>query len=228
MKNKKLIFIALDCSVEKAKVIIKSIPKIKSKKYEIGIKAGYQILYSEKGRNFIKSIKGYKKFIDLKLNDVPNTIKNGVLSLKDLKANYITIHASAGLEAMRLAKKKLGKSKLLAVSVLTSMNKKNLKEIGHTKQLDKLVIHLSKLAKRGGAYAMICSPHEALKIKKLSKLPSITPGIRLPGDQSRDQKRFATPNFAFKNGAIGIVMGQSLIKGNIKNNFKRLFEHLES
>ena len=228
MKNKKIIFIALDCSVLKAKSIIKSIPKIKLKKYEIGIKAGYQILYSDKGRNFIKSLKGYKKFIDLKLNDVPNTVKNGILSLRDLKADYITIHASAGSDAIKLAKKYSGKTKLLAVSVLTSMNKKNLSEIGHTKKLDKLVIHLSKLAKKAGAYAMICSPHESKKIKKLSKLPSITPGIRLPGDQSGDQKRIATPRFAFDNGAIGIVMGRSLIKGNIKNNFKRLFQHLDS
>ena len=127
MKNKKIIFIVLDCSVSKAKAILKSVPKVRSKKYEIGIKAGYQILYSDKGRNFIKSLKGYKKFIDLKLNDVPNTVKNGVISLRDLKADYITIHASAGFHAIKLAKKYSGKTKLLAVSVLTSMNKKNRK-----------------------------------------------------------------------------------------------------
>ena len=124
MKNKKIIFIALDCSVSKAKSIIKSIPKIRSKKYEIGIKAGYQILYSDKGRSFIKSLKGYKKFIDLKLNDVPNTVKNGVLSLRDLKADYITIHASAGLDAIKLAKK-----------YRVSLNKKTIENLKRTKKI---------------------------------------------------------------------------------------------
>lgn len=227
MKNKKTIFVALDCSIQKAKLIVKSIPQIKSKKYQIGLKVGYQIFYSKGGREFIKSIKKYPIFIDLKLADIPNTVKSAIISLKDLKPDFITIHASVGPEALKIAKQSLGKTKLLAVSVLTSMNKKTLREVGHTKSLEKLVIDLAKLAKKNGAYAMICSAHESAKIKKVTGLPSVTPGIRLPGDKAGDQKRVSTPIQAFKNGAIGIVMGRSLIQNNIKNNFKRLFEHLQ-
>lgn len=226
MKNK-IIFIALDCSIQKAKSIIKSIPKNRSKKYQIGLKIGYQIFFAKGGRDFIKSIKGYPIFLDLKLNDIPNTVKSAMLSIKDLKVNFVTIHASAGSDAIKIAKKFSGKTKLLAVSVLTSMNSKNLKEIGHTKKLDVVIVQLAKLAKKSGAYAMICSPHESSKIKKQTGLSSVTPGIRLPGDSAGDQQRIATPNFAFNNNAIGIVMGRSLTNGNIKNNFKKLFDHLK-
>jgi len=226
LKNK-IIFVALDCSIQKAKSIIKSIPKNKSKKYQIGFKIGYQIFYAKGGRDFIKSIKGHPIFLDLKLNDIPNTVKSALISVKDLKPDFLTIHASAGSDAIKIAKKFAGKTKLLAVSVLTSMNSKNLKEIGHTKKLDTVIIKLAKLAKKNGAYAMICSPHESLKIKKQTGLSSVTPGIRLHGDSAGDQQRIATPNFAFENSAIGIVMGRSLTKGNVKNNFKKLFEHLK-
>ena len=106
LKNKKIIFIALDCSISKAKLIIKSIPKIKNKNYVFGLKFGYQIFYSEKGRKFIKSIKEFPIFLDLKLHDIQNTIINGLKSLRDIKnVNYITIHTSSGLQTMKAAKK---------------------------------------------------------------------------------------------------------------------------
>ena len=92
MKNKKIIFIALDCSVSRAKLIIKSIPKLRNKKYIFGLKIGYQIFYSEQGRDFIKSIKGFPIFLDLKLHDIENTIANAMRSLGDIKnIDYITI-----------------------------------------------------------------------------------------------------------------------------------------
>ena len=228
MKNKKIIFIALDCSISRAKLIINSIPKIRNKKYIFGLKIGYQLLYSENGRKFIKSIKKFPIFLDLKLHDIENTIINALKSLKDIRnINYITIHTSSGIQTIKAAKK-LTKAKLLGVTTLTSFNEKNLKEIGHTKKISQLIIHQAKLAKRAGCYAVICGGKESLKINKLVKIKTITPGIRLPGDKVNDQKRITSPRDALiKQKAIGIVLGRSISLGNIKNNFKKLLQNLE-
>lgn len=229
LKNKKIIFLALDCSIPKAKLIIKSIPKIRNKKYIFGLKIGYQIFYSKHGRKFIKSIKNYPIFLDLKLHDIENTIINALKSVKDIKnINFITIHVSSGLQAIKAAKK-ITKAKLLGVTTLTSFDQKNLKEIGYTKKIEQLIIHQAKLAKKAGCYAVICSGKESLKINKLLKIKTITPGIRLPGDNTNDQKRITSPKDALINHkAYGIVIGRSINSGNIKNNFKKLFQNLES
>ena len=228
MKNKKIIFIALDCSVSKAKLIVKSIPRIRSGSYIFGLKIGYQIFYSEQGRDFIKSIKKFPIFLDLKLHDIENTIANAIRSLRDIKnIDYITIHTSSGTQAIKTAKK-LTKAKLLGVTTLTSFDQKKLKEIGHTKKIEQLIVHQAKLAKKAGCYAVICSGKESLKINKLVKIKTITPGIRLPGDKTNDQKRVSTPKNSFINQkATGIVIGRSITSGNIKNNFKKLFNHLK-
>ena len=229
MKNKKIIFIALDCSVSKARLIIKYIPKIKNKKYIFGLKIGYQIFYSRHGRKFIKSIKGFPVFLDLKLYDIENTIVNALRSIKDIRnIDYITIHTSSGIKAIKTAKK-ITKAKLLGVTTLTSFNEKNLKEIGYTKKIEQLIIHQAKLARRAGCYAVICSGKESLRINKLVKIKTITPGIRLSGDKSNDQKRITSPkNALIKQGATGIVIGRSISLGNIKNNFKKLLQNLDS
>ena len=124
LKNKKIIFIALDCSISESKINYKIYSKNKNKNYVFGLKFGYQIFYSEKGRKFIKSIKGFPIFLDLKLHDIQNTIINGLKSLRDIKnINYITIHTSSGLQTMKAAKK-ITKAKLLGVTTLTSFQKK--------------------------------------------------------------------------------------------------------
>ena len=135
MKHK-IIFIALDCSISKAKSIIKSIPKINSKKYKFALKIGYQIFFAKGGREFIKSIKNFKIFLDIKAYDIENTIKNAMLSIKDLSnVEYISVHASSGIKALKVAKKFAGNKKILAVTTLTSFNQKNLIEIGYKKKI---------------------------------------------------------------------------------------------
>ena len=150
-------------------------------------------------------------------------------SLKDIKnINYITIHTSSGVQAIKAAKK-ITKAKLLGVTTLTSFDKKKLKEIGHIKKIEQLVIHQARLAKTAGCYAVICSGKESLKINRLVKIKTITPGIRLPGDKANDQKRITSPKDAFiKQKAHGIVLGRSISLGNIVNNFKKLYQNLES
>ena len=212
-----------------SKINYKIYSQNKNENYIFGLKIGYQIFYSEKGRKFIKSIRGLPIFLDLKLHDIQNTIINALKSLKDIKnINYITIHTSSGIQAIKAAKK-ITKVKLLGVTTLTSFDKKKLKEIGHTKKIEELIIHQAKIAKKAGCYAVICSGKESLKINKLVKIKTISPGIRLPGDNTNDQKRIISPKDALvKQKAYGIVIGRSISLGNIVNNFKKLSQNLES
>tara|TARA_B100000925_G_C21814691_1_gene390276 strand:- start:35 stop:727 length:693 start_codon:yes stop_codon:yes gene_type:complete len=223
------IFVACDTSnISKVRKIIS---QTKTNKIKIIPKFGLQFFYSKTGRQFLEKIKT-DFWLDLKINDIPQTALSAIDSLKDLrKCKYITVHANGGLEMLKAVKKKskkINKSlKVLVVTVLTSLNNKSLKQIGYTKKIDQLVLKQAGLIKESGCDGIVCSAKEAAIIRKRYKnLLIITPGIRLPGDSSNDQKRIMTPKDAFKNKVSGIVIGRSLTKGNIKNNTKRLLDHL--
>ena len=228
MKNRN-IFVA--CDTTNINKIKKIIFQTRSNKLKIIPKFGLQFFYSKQGRGFLEKIK-YEFWLDLKINDIPQTAISAIDSLKDLKkCKYITVHANGGLELLKAVRKKskqINKNlKILGVTVLTSLNNKSLKQIGHTKGVEKLVLKQASLIKKSGCDGIVCSAQEAKVVrKKFKKLLIITPGIRLPGDNSNDQKRIMTPKNAFDNKVSGIVMGRSLTKGNIKNNTKRLLDHL--
>ena len=222
-KNK--IFIACDSTnILKIKKIIKYTTNTKLK---IGYKFGLEFLNSKNGRNFVSKLKKKVIFADLKLHDIPNTCASTINAIKDLKVNYLTIHISSGLQALRAAKKVSGSTKLIGVTILTSLDNKSLREIGFDKDVKKLVLHQAKLATKAKLDAVVCSPQEIKIVRKVFKKEIITPGIRLPGDSMGDQKRIMTPKEAFKNGATSLVMGRSLIKNNIKKNIQKLIEELK-
>ena len=228
MKNK-TIFVA--CDTSNLRDIKKIITQTKTKKLEIIPKFGLQFFYSKKGRKFLENIKT-DFWLDLKINDIPQTALSAIDSLKDLKkCKYITVHANGGLQMLKAVKKKANQNnknlKVLGVTILTSLNNKSLKEIGYTKNIKQLVLKQTALIKKSGCDGIVCSAQEALMVrKKYKNLLIITPGIRLPGDSSNDQMRIMTPKQAFKNKVSGIVIGRSLTKGNIKNNTKKLIDHL--
>ena len=228
MKNK-IIFVACDAS--KIKRIRDIINQTKNNKFKIIPKFGLQLFYSKNGRRFLEQFKR-DFWLDLKINDIPQTALSAIDSLKDLKnCKYITVHASGGLGMLRAVKKhakNINKNlKVLGVTILTSLNNKSLKEIGHTKNVKQLVLKQAGLIKNSGCDGIVCSPQESKIIrKKIKNLLIITPGIRLPGDNSNDQARVMSPKDAFKNQVSGIVMGRSLTKGNIKLNVKKLIDHL--
>ncbi|MDA9726166.1 orotidine-5'-phosphate decarboxylase, partial [Candidatus Pelagibacter sp.] len=182
-------------------------------------------------RKFLETFKS-DFWLDLKINDIPQTALSAIDSLKDLKkCKYITVHANGGLEMLKSVKKKAKKInknlKVLGVTILTSLNNKSLKDIGHTKNVKQLVLKQAVLIKKSGCDGIVCSAQEAMMVRrKYKNLLIITPGIRLPGDGSNDQMRIMTPKQAFKNKVSGIVIGRSLTKGNIKNNTKKLIDHL--
>ena len=220
-KNK--IFIACDTNnISKVKEIIK---KTQSSKLKIGYKFGLEFLNSKNGRNFLSTLKNKITFADLKLHDIPNTCISTIKAIKDLKVNYLTIHISSGAEALKACKKVSGKTKLIGVTILTSLDNKALKEIGFNKDVKKLVYHQAKLANKAKLDAIVCSPQEVSIVKKVFKKEIITPGIRL-NLKANDQKRVLTPKQAFKNGSDWLVIGRPITKGNIKKNISSLIDHL--
>ncbi len=222
MKKSK-IFVACDTSkISKIKKIIKD---TQNSKLKIGYKLGLEFLNSKNGRIFLSRLRNKIIFADLKLNDIPNTCASTIKAIKDLRINYLTIHISSGLDALKAAKKVSGKIKLIGVTVLTSLDDKALKEIGFNKNVKKLVLHQAKLASKAKLDAIVCSAQEVKLVKKMFKKEIITPGIRFTS-KTNDQKRVLTPKEAFANGADWLVIGRDLTKGNIKKNTRSLINHL--
>ena len=217
------IFVACDsANIKKIKEIIS---KTKNSKLKVGYKFGLEFLNSKNGRNFVSKLKKKIIFADLKLHDIPNTCVSTIKAIKDLKVNYLTIHISSGLQALKAAKKVSGSIRLVGVSILTSLDNKELKEIGFNKEVKKLVLHQARLAKKAGLDAIVCSAQEVKIVKKVFKKEIITPGIRF-NSNTNDQKRVLTPKQAYKNGADWIVIGRNITKGKIRENIQKLINHL--
>ena len=221
-KNK--VFIACDSNnIKRVKEIIK---KTENNNLIIGYKFGLEFLNSRNGRNFISKLKNKITFGDYKISDIPNTCASTIRAVKDLKFNYITIHISSGLEALKAAKKVSGNTKLIGVTILTSLDNKSLKEIGYSKEVKKIVLQHAKLANQAKLDAIVCSPKEVNIVRKVFKKEIITPGIRFDSNID-DQKRTLTPKQAYKNGSDWLVIGRPITKGNIKNNLQNLINHLK-
>ena len=229
MKKPK-IFIA--CDMKNLTKVKKIISNTKTNKINIGYKFGLEFFLTSFGRKFISKLKNNEIFLDLKLNDIPNTCSSAIYSLKDLKnISYLTAHINGGFEMLKAIKKASRKTnknlKILGVTVLTSFSNSSLKKVGHTKTIKDIVKKQATLAKLAKLDGVICSGHEVKILKNICKrMEIITPGIRLEGDKINDQKRITTPKDAFKNGATAIVIGRSITKGNVKDNIKKLIKSL--
>ncbi len=220
-KNK--IFIA--CDSNKISRIKKIINSTKTNKLKIGYKFGLEFLNSKNGRTFLSKLRKKQIFADLKLHDIPNTCVSTVKAIKDLKVNYLTMHISSGIEALRSVKKVSDNIKIVGVTILTSLDNKALKEIGFNKDVKKLVLQQAKLATKAKLDAIVCSAQEAKIVKKVFKKEIITPGIRF-SSRINDQKRTLTPKQAYREGADWLVIGRDITKGNIKKNVQTLIDHL--
>ena len=220
-KNK--IFVACDSNnISKVKKIIS---KTKNSKIKVGYKFGLEFLNSKNGRNFISRLKNKIIFADLKIHDIPNTCISTIKAIKDLKINYLTIHISSGFKAIKAAKKIAGKTKLIGVTILTSLDNKDLREIGFNRNIKKVVLDQARLANKAKLDAIVCSAQEVKIVKKVFNKEIITPGIRL-NSKTNDQIRTLTPKQAYKNGSNWLVIGRPITKGNIKKNMQTLIDHL--
>ena len=217
------IFVACDSkNISKVKKIIK---ETQNSKLKIGYKFGLEFLNSKNGRLFLSKLKNKIIFADLKLHDIPNTCASAIKAINDLNINYLTIHISSGLEALKAAKRVSNKIRLAGVSILTSLDNKSLKEIGFNKDVKKLVLLQAKLATKAKLDAIVCSAQEVKIVRKVFKKEIITPGIRFTS-KTNDQKRVLTPKEAYKNGSNWLVIGRPLTKGNVKKNLQILIDHL--
>jgi orotidine-5'-phosphate decarboxylase len=179
---------------------------------------------------------GVKKFndiginnlmLDLKLNDIPQTVYKAIKALDDIKFGFLTIHAQGGIAMIEKAKEAADKiksqPKILMVTILTSLDDNDLKNMGNNNSVTKQVEHFAKIAKEMKV-GIICSGHEAKVVRKIigSDLQIFTPGVRMPNDTSNDQQRVCTPMESIKNGSDKIIMGRSLISGNIEENLNQV------
>ena len=219
MKKTK-IFIACDTtSLTKAKKIIK---ESKTNKIKIGYKFGLEFMNSKNGRGFVSKLRNKIIFVDLKLNDTVNTMLSTVKALRDLKINYLTVHISSGLAALKAVKKISGSMKIIGVTTLTSLNNKDLKLIGYNKSVKNLVAQQASLAKKASLDALVCSPYEVNTVRKIFKKEIITPGVQI-GKKNYDQKRSME---AKKVKSDWLVIGRAITRGNIKKNIQNLYEEL--
>ena len=182
---------------------------------------------------------GIKKFndiglnnlmLDLKLQDIPNTIYRSILALKGIKFEYLTVMALGGNEMIKQAKKAANEIdpniKVLAVTILTSL-KNELPELGFNSSVEDTVVQLAKNSSEADGY--VCSALEAKLLReKVSKNKLIfCPGIRMPGDSKDDQVRSASPALALQNGADACIMGRSLLQGDVSKNLEKVLNSIK-
>ena len=217
---KKKVFLACDSTdLKKVKRII---AQSNTNKIKIGYKFGLEFMNSKRGRQFVSKLRNKIIFIDLKLNDTVNTMVSAVKALKDLKINYLTVHISSGLAALKAVKKVSGSIKIVGVSTLTSLDNKDLKTIGYNRSVKNLVTLQAKLAKQASLDAIVCSPFEVNIVRKIFKKEIITPGVQI-GKKNYDQKRSME---AKKVKSDWLVIGRSITTGNIKKNIQKLIKSL--
>lgn len=179
-------------------------------------------LFTRCGPTIVQALhqRDFDVFLDLKFHDIPNTTAQAVLAAADLGVWMVNVHASAGLEAMSLSKQRLldgnFETLLIAVTVLTSMDKAALAQTGITVALDEHVSRLAQLTKQAGLDGVVCSAQEAKVLKTLCghDFKLVTPGIRLPEDSSDDQKRICTPKQALDDGSDYLVIGRSITQAS--------------
>tara|TARA_B100000686_G_scaffold324997_1_gene381232 strand:- start:339 stop:1022 length:684 start_codon:yes stop_codon:yes gene_type:complete len=201
--------------------------KIKHKIFTV--KLGLEF-FNAHGKNGIKKFNEIgitNLMLDLKLKDIPETVYKAIKALDDIKFGFLTVHGQGGKEMIYRAKKAASEIKskpnIMLVTILTALNDKDLKDIGNNNSVIEQVKKLTKIAKEAEV-GVICSGHEAKTVREIlgSKLPIFTPGIRIGNDSKNDQKRICTPEESIKNGANKIIMGRSLIKGNIEENINKV------
>lgn len=195
---------------------------VENELYGVPVKVGMELFYRE-GPSVIEKLKkkDHPIFLDLKLHDIPTTVKNAMRNLGKLGVDIVNVHALGGSDMIQAAKEGLMSSnqhtKLIAVTILTSMDEQALnKDLLIQGNVLENALHFARTAKENGADGVVCSVHEALHIKETcgQEFLTVTPGIRLKDSATDDQKRIATPGFATANGSDILVIGRSITKAD--------------
>ena len=219
------IILALDTTnLEEALDITK---KIKNKIFTVKLGLEFFNAHGKAGVKKFNEIGVTNLMLDLKLKDIPETIYKAIKALDDIKFGFLTVHGQGGKLMIEKAKKAANeiqsKPHVMMITILTALSDSDLKEIGSDKTVIEQVEKLAKVAKEMNI-GVVCSGQEARTVRKIigSDLLIFTPGIRMKEDSKNDQKRVCTPSESVKNGANKIIMGRSLMSGNIEENINKV------
>ena len=224
------IILALDTSSLKEAIDITK--KVKDKIFTV--KLGLEF-FNANGKEGIKKFNDIgitNLLLDLKLKDIPETVYKAIKVLDDIKFGFLTVHGQGGRSMIEKAKKAASEIKskpnIMMVTILTALNDDDLKDMGNDKTVFQQVEKLATVAKET-KIGVVCSGHEAKVVRKIigTDLLIFTPGIRMDNDNKNDQKRICTPMESIKNGSNKIIMGRSLMKGNIEENLNKVSNSLK-
>ena len=223
MKNK--IILALDTSnLDEAINITK---KIKDKIFTIKLGLEFFNAHGKEGVKKFNEVGITNLMLDLKLKDIPETVYKAIKALDDIEFGFLTIHGQGGKKLIESAKKAASeiksKPKVMMVTILTSLNDNDLKDMGNDNTVVEQVEKLAKVA-REMKVGIICSGHETKIVRKIigQNLLIFTPGVRMNKDNKDDQQRVCTPKESIGNGSDKIIMGRSLMIGNIEENLNQV------
>tara|TARA_Y100001960_G_scaffold259293_1_gene279122 strand:- start:185 stop:868 length:684 start_codon:yes stop_codon:yes gene_type:complete len=226
----KKIILALDTTnLDEAIDITK---KIKDKIFTVKLGLEFFNAHGKEGVKKFNEIGITNLMLDLKLKDIPETVYKAIKALDNIEFGYLTIHGQGGKKLIENAKKAANeinsKPKIMMVTILTSLSDSDLKYMGNQNTVIEQVTKLAKIAKEMDV-GVVCSGLEAKFVRKIigQNLLIFTPGIRMTKGDQNDQKRICTPSESLKNGANKIIMGRSLIKGNIEENIDKVSNSIE-
>ena len=228
MNFRNFIFCAIDCSdLEQSKKLISKIQK-----YIGGIKIGLEFFSKNGPSGFLEIQKlGIPIFLDLKLKDIPNTVKKSAQNLIDLKPDYLSIHLSGGLRMVKEVVSIKNNTKILGISMLTSLDNSDLKSFGYNLNNLDYVKNLAKIGKKAGIDGLVSSAREIPHLKKNlknTKMLFVTPGIRFSNNEINDQKRINSPGQAINNGSNMLIIGRSITQSsNPINSIKNILQDIE-
>ena len=206
--------------------------KVKNKVFTIKVGLEFFNAHGKSGVRKLNEIGLDNLMLDLKLKDIPETVYKAIKALDNVQFGFLTIHGQGGKSMIDKAKKAAdemkSQPKIMMVTILTALNDKDLKAIGINGTVNEQVEKLAKLAKETNV-GIVCSGHEAKNVRKIigPELLIFTPGIRMNKHNKDDQQRVCTPIESIKNGSDKIIMGRSLIKGNIEENLNQVITSIK-
>ncbi|MEY4314152.1 MAG: hypothetical protein RIS93_732 [Actinomycetota bacterium] len=203
------IILALDTKeIEQAKAWIRASSN-SINHFKIGLE--FYLKHGSEGVKKLQNDDELELFLDLKLYDIPNTVKGAVESVAALSPKFLTVHASGGEKMIKAAVNALPNGSITGVTVLTSFSEDDFSKIGLRSNIGETSKNWAQIALSAGATSLVCSPFEVSEIRKLSNTAVlITPGVRVEGDENADQVRVMTPKGALSEGANFVVIGRSI------------------
>jgi len=221
----KKIILAIDTADIKEAINITK--KIKDKIFTVKLGLEFFNANGKEGIRKFNEIGITNLMLDLKLKDIPETVYKAIKALDDIKFGFLTVHGQGGIamidKAKQAASEIKSKPKIMMITILTALTDEDLKSMGNDNTVIEQVKNLANLAKEMEV-GVVCSGQEAKIVRKVIGLYALifTPGIRMSDDDKNDQKRVCTPKESIKNGADKIIMGRSIIKGNIEENLNKI------